>query len=90
MLVITNDAIDQLGKAYNHASKLDPDILHRLMRDIISLDSWFGEHCYCELYTDFAPYSFVWSCYDSAEKNKLLLHGGLIFHGDDFGWSLHT
>jgi len=39
-----------------------------------------GQKSEIELYPDFAPYSFEWA-WRNLETNKIIMNGGLIYHG---------
>ncbi len=82
------------------------DKLDSFMRNYTYLRDYAGGKCVCELYKDFAPYSFYFVMRD--QNGEIWFNGGMIFHGqiDGYGsgsaptfsvtlepcdgWSIHT
>jgi hypothetical protein len=53
-----------------------------LQEQLDRLGMWFGEDIECELYTDFAPHSFLWANYRTVNgERKMVIAGGLIYSG---------
>jgi hypothetical protein len=69
--------LDQLNEKLNYLASYGKDV-----------------ETHCNLHKDFAEHSFYFEmmlrCKDRDPEWQFWFNGGLIYHGDDTGWGVHT
>lgn len=82
MIDQTNGALEKAKIFANEIGMLD-NLLGRLKRLDIRTEN--RPNTVVELYDDFAPYSFAWAWLNTTkspgEPGRIIMNGGLIFHG---------
>ena len=61
---------------------------YRLSRCIARLTEVYVDCDVLAIEKDRYPFSFTFGVFD--DTGKMVIHGGIIFHGDNNGWSVHT
>lgn len=84
---------------YHEVRKFAADLgqLSQLQSKLDYLDTYGTDvETHCFLYKDFAPHSFYFEMHirdkrkELGKQWRLWFDGGLIYHGDETGWGVHT
>jgi hypothetical protein len=71
---------EYLAKVRAHADSLGPDIRQQFEEKLKYLETYRNNECTCQLFTDFAPHSFVFHMMKPGKPDEIWFNGGLIFH----------